>query len=28
MKQFQSRVQSDYMEHQSNEERINNVGME
>ena len=28
MKQFQSRVQSDYMEHQSNEERITNVGME
>ncbi|MBQ8657003.1 MAG: TonB-dependent receptor [Prevotella sp.] len=28
MKQFQSRVQSDYMEHESNEERINNIGME
>ena len=25
-KMFQSRVQSDYMEHQSNEERINNAG--
>ena len=23
MKQFQSRVQSDYMEHESNEERLN-----
>ena len=27
-KMFQSRVQSDYMEHQSNEERINNAGSE
>lgn len=27
-KMFQSRVQSDYMEHQSNEERINNAGGE
>jgi len=24
MKQFQSRVQSDYMEHETNEERLNN----